>query len=404
MNSKKINFRLSGIIGSAIFTSLVLIFTLPCQLSYAQVNSKPISSVSKTESINMPEKSNFKTLVINNKIYLFKYGPDYDVATAKDYEDAGSVYAYDPFTDKWETKMKMPVKKVSYSIVTVNGKIYVIGGFKAKDTPSNSVEMYDPENDSWSIKKSMPTARSRIGIAVHNNLIYTFGGWTKNSETDAVEVYDPANDNWSIKNNLPEKLMGVAVISVNNKIYYLRAVTSYWQFIYDFKEYDPIKDLWTKKALWNFEKGPDEMIAVNGRLFVARGGASDSTVHLLKEYDFISDRWIFRKNCPVQSMNTIHFSSTVNDGKIYTFGGGIWSENGWIASKYAQRYDPVTDMWEELEPLSEGKIGMSVAALGNKVFVIGGELMKSSGQSSQNEFSDKMEVYEIKDSKTHFKK
>ena len=377
---------------------LLSILVTSSEKTLAQIPHKSSIFIKKTVITNMPEKANFLTVVYHDKIYAFKYGPDHDIATDEDYKNAGNVFAYDPLTDKWESKALMPVKKVSYRIASLNDKIYVIGGFTSKDTPSNSVEMYDPATNTWSIKSNMPTARCRIGTAVLENKLFTFGGWAQGVETDAVEIYDPSDDTWAVKNSLPDKLMGVAVFSINGKIYYLRGVNSSWKFIYDFKEYSPTNDTWIKRAQWDFEREPEEPVIVNNRFFVLGGGAfTDSTVHSVKEYDFNSDRWILRKNMPAENMHTVHFSCVVSNGKIYTFGGGYRVNNEWRASNHAQVYDPSTDTWEKLEPLSEGKIGMAVEAIGNKIFVIGGEKMGPSGQSSQNEFSDKIEVYEIKE-------
>ncbi len=99
---------------------------------------------------------------------------------------------------------------------------------------------------------------------------------------------------------------------------------------------------------------------------------------------------------PTANMHTIHFSWTVLDGKIYTFGGGNWVGNGWKASNHAQRYDPATDTWEILPSLSEAKIGMEAVAVGNRIFVVGGEKMGLAGQSSQNPCSECIEIYEVK--------
>jgi N-acetylneuraminic acid mutarotase len=356
-------------------------------------------TVSKTVLENLPEGSNFKTVVLGGKIYAIKYGPDYDVATDRDYLEAGKLYVYDPTAETWEARTDMPVKKLTYSLVELGGKIYVIGGFVAKDTPTASIEEYDPATDSWSVKEPMPTPRCRVGTVVLDGRIYALGGWARDVETDVVEVYDPAQDRWQVKNRLPARLMGVSAVVVNNRIYMLRGVSvssGHWEFVYDFREYDPRADRWISKAPWRFEREPEELIVAGERLFVVGAGAfSPPGTHSLKEYVFASDQWVLRGDMPAANAHTVHASWAVLEGSIYTFGGGVWRGSGWQASDHAQRYDPSTDTWEELEPLSEGKIGMGVAAVNNRIFVFGGEKMGTSGQSAENVYSRKIERYEV---------
>ncbi len=127
--------------------------------------------VVRTVVNTLPERTNFKALTYRDKIYAFKYGPDHDIATPEDYLKGGSVYVYDTSSGKWQARAKMPVSKATYSLVAVNNKFYVIGGFTAKDTPSNSVEEYDPAIDTWTTKRNMPTARCRIGIGLMRSQI-----------------------------------------------------------------------------------------------------------------------------------------------------------------------------------------------------------------------------------------
>jgi len=214
--------------------------------------------------------------------------------------------------------------------------------------------------------------------------------------SDAVEAYEPATDTWSVRQRLSTPLMGVAAVAGNGKIYKLRGA-----HVIGFEEYDPVKDAWTKRAAWTFEREPVDMAVVNGRLFVFGAGAfTRADTRSLKEYDFTSDRWLIRSDMPAANAHTIHPAWAVAGGRIYTFGGGFRASGGWKWSDRAQRYDPLTDAWEELPPLSEARLYMPAVAVGEEIYVLGGEMTdESSAQRGPRTYSGNVDVYTLGDRK-----
>jgi N-acetylneuraminic acid mutarotase len=349
-------------------------------------------AVTKTVVQDLPEKGTFEVVEAQGKIYAFKSGNDEEPLAG------GEVYAYDPAAGKWEARAKMRVKRANYSLVSFEGRIFAMGGMTSPGTPSAAVEEYLPATNTWIRRKSMPTARGRMGIVIVGGRIYALGGKIgAGAVTDAVEAYDPAADAWSQRQRLSMPLMGVSAAAVGGKIYKVKGTRlegQRYEMVLEFEEYDPGADVWTRKAAWTFEREPLETVAVGNRLFVVGGGAyTGASVRSLKEYDIAADRWVFRSDMPAGSAHTIHPSWTVMGGKIYTFGGGYRVGDGWSASDRAQRYDPATDRWEELPPLTERKIGMGVAVAGNRIYVVGGEKMGLAGQGERNPRSSAVEVY-----------
>ncbi len=372
---------------------------LGCTPFWAAAKAPKAPAVAKTVVKSLPTKGLFRAAAVQGKIYAFKFVDD-DMTTSEEVAAGGDMYAYDASTDRWEARTKMPVKRSSYSLVVVNDRIYVIGGFTAANEATGSVEEYDPATDAWATRAGMPTARSRAGIVVLDGKIYALGGKVKEgAATDAVECYDPVRDTWSRKRALSRTFIGVHAAAAGGKIYVLKGTElkgKRFEMVLDFDEYNPATDTWTRKASGMFPKEPLEAVAAGGRYFAVGGGAfTNSSVPSLKEYEPAGDRWVARSNMLSTSARTIHFSWAVLDGKIYTFGGGYRVGDGWRASNHAQRYDPGANAWEELPPLAENKIGMATAVAGNRIFVLGGEKMGATGDSRQNAFSDMVEVYEV---------
>ena len=58
----------------------------------------------------------------------------------------------------------------------------------------------------------------------------------------------------------------------------------------------------------------------------------------------------------------------VLDGKIYFVGGYDGSE---ASKNIAERYDPATNQWETLTPMSVAREGLAAAVLDGKLYAIG---------------------------------
>jgi N-acetylneuraminic acid mutarotase len=355
--------------------------------------------VTRSVRKNLPERVLFKTVTLGGKVYAFHY-EDNDATPSAKLAAGGGVYAYDPAAGRWHARARMPAPKASYSIVAVNDSVYIIGGLTTPGTPSGSVEEYDPARNVWTVRKSMPTPRCRMGTAVADGRIFAMGGKVAEGVTTAaVEAYDPVHDTWSTRRPLSTPVMGVHAAAIKGKIYKVKGTKlagKSYEMLMDFEEYDPSRDVWTRRAPWKWEKEPLEVVALDERLFVVGAGAySGPDARSLKEYRIGSDEWVFRSDMPGISAHTIHPGWTVAGGRIYVFGGGYRSGNSWAASDRAQRYDPAADRWEELPPMSERKMAMGVAAAGNRIFVVGGEIMQGTWEAGRNPLSNAVEIYAI---------
>ena len=61
----------------------------------------------------------------------------------------------------------------------------------------------------------------------------------------------------------------------------------------------------------------------------------------------------------------------VPDGQLYAV-GGFNDDNGFLSS--VERYDPATNAWEAVAPLTLARFGARVAALEGKLYAVGGRI------------------------------
>ena len=91
-------------------------------------------------------------------------------------------------------------RRVGGSVVTLNGKIYLAGGYYVESgTPIHQklLEMYDPTSNTWTSLSPMSTNRGSTATTVMNGKIYVIGGEDGSGLLDTVEIYDPSTGNWS---------------------------------------------------------------------------------------------------------------------------------------------------------------------------------------------------------------
>src|SRR3989344_589379 len=107
----------------------------------------------------------------------------------------------------WSEETPMMTKRTQVAGAGLDGKIYVIGGFlnsvRANGT-TDAVEVYDTVRGTWALTASLPRALSHSGAATVDGKLYVIGGfldgWIPKS---AVYEYDVVNDRWIERTPMP---------------------------------------------------------------------------------------------------------------------------------------------------------------------------------------------------------
>jgi N-acetylneuraminic acid mutarotase len=93
---------------------------------------------------------------------------------------------------------------------------------------------------------------------------------------------------------------------------------------------------------------------------------------LVYEYDPANDHWTKKQPMALPSH---HVAFTEFHGKIYAFGGFVYPASGpaaWVPIDNSWVYDPAADTWKALAPMPSKRGSPVAAAVGNKIYVIGG--------------------------------
>jgi hypothetical protein len=249
---------------------------------------------------------------------------------------------FDPATMAWSPGPDAPRGRAGAQAVTVDGKIYVIGGY---DTASRSaiaeVDVLDVSTGLWSSAPPLPMPRYLSAAAVLGRKIYVLGGTqtpdafspsTLAQPMDRVDVFDIDAGAWIGGAPLPRAVFGASAAPANSGIYLSGGYTAVGATVV-LSPY--ISAFSPQTASWNGDVGRNlrnrahhALIAVPGRLY-AIGGISMSANNVAGPTNQVEAAAL---PASLQSAVSGKLTASLNEapfsltavmiaGKVYVFGG-----------------------------------------------------------------------------------
>ena len=223
---------------------------------------------------------------------------------------------------RWSARAPLPSPRERFASVSFAGRVILIGGDTSLGV-TGDVDIYDPASDTWSQGAPKPTPVSNVGAAVLGTEVFVPGGYDSEERVlSTVEVYQPDKDTWRQASPLPAPRCGYAIATAGGKLYLFGG----WdgaRYTGDVLIYNPSEDRWSTGT----------------PMGQGRGFAAAATV----------------------------------DGRIYVVGG--YDESGEMAS--CEVYDPALEgsgksPWKALAPMSQPRGGLALAAVGKRLYAVGG--------------------------------
>ena len=170
-------------------------------------------------------------------------------------------------------------------------------------------------------------------------------------------------DPWAIKEPMPTPRSDLAAGVVNNKIYCIggarwRLGTGESEYLTTVEEYDPITDLWVKKAGMRVKRAGLAAGVVNNKIYCIGGRNEQGELATVEEYDPVNDRWSTKASFP--DPHRFHPVIGVVDNRIYCLWGEVWM------------YEVDADTWVRKYYFAPGPNNPAVGTVDNRIYVIGG--------------------------------
>jgi N-acetylneuraminic acid mutarotase len=325
----------------------------------------------------------------------------------------------------WVTTTKfapLPEPAEEYWSITASGKFYLFGGTAVR-TPTGQllpgrVLEYDPATDKWTSKKQMPRPADHMAVAESGGRIYLFGGASTerpgesgpdNFQLNDSWQYDPSADSWKSLAPMPTRRNAAAAVEAGGKIYVIGGSglapgapnpgSSELLVLGTNETYDPETNKWTTKNLMPTPRNHPAIGEVGGKIYVIGGriGAANvanlvaSPTDVVEEYDPASDHWRARAKMPTARSG--HGWATLQ-GRIYVAGGEVRDYHMDAIMRDLEAFDPAANEWFRLPPMPTARHGVNMAALGNRLHMIGGHVAFD-GTGEHDADTGVHEVFEI---------
>src|ERR1700724_817443 len=310
----------------------------------------------------------------------------------------------------WKKGAPFPYPDEELYGVALNGKMYVIGGWDEGKAAGLNYE-YDAATDKWTEKKGMPRLAHHAALAAANGKIYVIGGFVPPKDTqiptggawepiaDTWE-YDPAADSWKSLAPVPTKRGAAVAVEVAGKIYVIGGATvagskdPYFTFfgpslvLTTNEVFDPATNKWESRKPMSVARNHAYAAAVNGKIYVIGGRTghafilSATNTDVVEEYSPVSDMW----SAPKERMPTPRSGgATGTDGRrIYIAGGEVTTKELVGAFRAVEAYEPATNSWISLPPMSMPRHGIAGAVIGNEFHLVSGMIQSAGALSFQD--------------------
>jgi N-acetylneuraminic acid mutarotase len=150
------------------------------------------------------------TAVIKRKLYVYTECDDFKVC-----EHANGLYRYDPDTDQWTSLSALALHGSSHQYGVggaIDGKFYLVGGL------SRELHVYDPSTNQWTASEAPFERRYGAGGVVLGGKLYVVGGEGGTPDNPInfrqTSIYNPATGTWGVGAPLPADRPNVAASKV----------------------------------------------------------------------------------------------------------------------------------------------------------------------------------------------
>ena len=243
--------------------------------------------------------------------------------------ESNDFYSFDMNSDSWSTIETLPKDKkrqyaVGFSSLNYG---YVFGGVNDGNF-LNDIWQYDPVTNKWTEKSKLPSiGRNGVACFVIKNIAYIIGGKTVSNVTNnELWAYDMTNDTWSKKNNLPfGACWRSSATTVKDKGYLIFGIDQNNKFYSELFEYNPTIDSWKKISDFpGIGRSYSSLNSINNELFLMGGVDTFGTYYNdMWHFNLISLKWKQLNSLPstgrkggvcFNNSTTIYYSTGIDQG------------------------------------------------------------------------------------------
>ena len=282
---------------------------------------------------------------------------------------------------RWVDRAPLPIPRTEMAwAAEAEGKLWVIGGYAEQMVNNSFVHVYDPATNAWAEKARLPRGANHVGVAAHGGRIYAFGGFNnQNRGSDTLAfVYDIAADRWSPIAPMPRPRGAGALAVVDGKIHHIGGASdpeSERASVGWHEVYDPQADRWERRKALPGARDHAGVVTWNGNIHIIGGRFNTFEYNTPLHHIYIPARDQWEVRAPLPTARSGH-GLVVYRNRFFAMGG----ETGQFVNRVltgqvhgqVESYDPATDSWQHHAPMPTPRHGMGAVTIGDFVHVAGG--------------------------------
>lgn len=285
--------------------------------------------------------------------------------------------AADPGPGQWGRKADMIEPNSEFTLTSVGGKIYVLGGYPKGRVTVRTVQIYDIASDTWTLGPPLPQPNNHGVATAVDGLIYLIGGQTDPNVAyvDTVYALDPKVGKWVEKARMPTARSAGAAVVIDGKIYVAGGRPPRGS---DFAVYDPKADKWEVLPDVPSQRNHIAGEAINGKAYFVggrlEGGFQSEKTTAFEAYDPRTRRWSVA--APMLKARS-GINGIMAFGCFHVWGGeyadGMFPDH--------DVYDPRNDRWTKLPDMPIPVHGVTGATFFNGLIWVTGGGTSNGGNS-----------------------
>jgi N-acetylneuraminic acid mutarotase len=274
---------------------------------------------------------------------------------------------------------------------------HVYGGVNLKTQPLGIFWSYDPKADAWTRLKSNPVPVHHAAAVGIGKKFYVLGGF-RLPDTGRIGwypenkawVYDTETQSWSALPPMPTSRGAFAAVAVDNKIYAVGGAKipsgmeladglnagGRVEIVGTVEVFDTEKNTWTTLKPMPLARNHHDVAYLDGKLYVIGGtigscfpGGWSSNVSMNEVYDIATDTW--STGAPMAAARSAIGVAALG-GRIYAIGGEGWSDESGRVFRASESYDPKTNSWTEEAAMPTPRHGFAKGIIDGKLYAVSG--------------------------------
>ncbi|KAM9792886.1 kelch-like protein 5 [Neosynchiropus ocellatus] len=249
------------------------------------------------------------------------------------------------------------------------GVMFAVGGMDASKG-ATSIEQYCLRQDTWKQVATMSGRRLQFGVAVLDGRLYVVGGRDGLKTLNTVECYNPLSKTWSVMPPMSTHRHGLGVAVLEGPMYAVGGHDG-WSYLSTVERWDPQARQWSFVASMATQRSTVGLAVLNSKLYAVGGRDGSSCLRSVECFDPHTNRWTA---CAPMAKRRGGVGVATWHGFLYAIGGHDAPASS-LASRLSdcvERYDPQTDVWTAVAPMSVSRDAVGVCLLGDRLFAVGG--------------------------------